>query len=516
MFTLSDTPLDPAALRASVRNVEAGGFVSFEGWVRNHNEGRTVERLEYEAYPAVCLSEGNAILAEAARRFGLLEARCVHRTGNLGLEDMAVWVGVCSAHRGEAFDACRYIIDAVKHRLPIWKKEYYTDGDSGWVNCERCAGAGRGHAHEHAHDHPPALAEAAYYARQLQLREVGAAGQQKLRDARVLVVGAGGLGSPALQYLAAAGVGALGIAENDTLDASNLHRQILFDADGVGREKAELAARRLRALNPFIQVRAHPVRLAADNVESIVRDYDVIVDGSDNFETKFLLNDAAVIHRKVLVQASIYQFEGQLFVYDPDPGGPCLRCLWPEMPSPGCIGNCAEAGVIGAVPGVFGALQAMETLKHLLDLPRNPAGDTLFFDLLTLGAHRVRGARNPACPVCGGAPSIRTLASEAPVEIDAAELGEALRVYTLVDIREEDEAADSLPNGALHLPASTIQIGALRPDPAAPWVLCCTRGVRSRYLAMALRQAGHTGVYSLKGGAAALCAAGARRPGRDV
>ena len=150
MFALSPTPIDAQVLRESVRNVRAGGYVAFEGWVRDHNEGRAVSRLEYEAYDAVCLSEGNAILAEAIERFGLLEARCVHRTGALALEDMAVWVGVCAAHRGEAFDACRYIIDAVKHRLPIWKKEYYTDGDSGWVNCERCAA----HAHEHdSHTH---------------------------------------------------------------------------------------------------------------------------------------------------------------------------------------------------------------------------------------------------------------------------------------------------------------------------------------------------------------------------
>ena len=144
MFLISSEPLDPQALRASVRNVQAGGYASFEGWIRDHNEGKPVTALEYEAYESVCITEGNAILADAVKRFGVLEARCVHRVGALDLEDMAVWVGVSAAHRGEAFDACRFIIDAVKHRLPIWKKEHYADGDSGWVNCERCA-----HPHEH-------------------------------------------------------------------------------------------------------------------------------------------------------------------------------------------------------------------------------------------------------------------------------------------------------------------------------------------------------------------------------
>lgn len=504
MFSLSQTPLDPMALRATVRHVEAGAFVAFEGWVRNHNEGQAVEHLEYEAYAAVAISEGNAILAEAVRRFGLLEARCVHRTGDLALEDMAVWVGVSSAHRGEAFDACRFIIDSVKHRLPIWKKEHYTDGDSGWVNCERCAHAGVALeeapcGHRHA-----AVSEAGYYARQVQLKEVGEAGQEKLRNARVLVVGAGGLGSPILQYLAAAGVGHLGIADGDTLEASNLHRQVLFAADGVGHSKAELAAARLRAQNPFVDITIHPERIDRSNVIDRISSYDMVVDGTDNFETKFLLNDAAVLQRKVLVQASIYQYEGQLFVYDPAGDGPCVRCLWPEMPKPGCVGSCAEVGVLGTIPGVFGSLQAMEVLKRLLGMPDVLRGETLFMDLLSLRSHKVRGERNPACPVCGTHPTITAIEAERPVDIDAAALNHTLPGHALIDIREEDEMGTPLTGAALILPASEVRFDPVNIDLPEPWVLVCSRGMRSRYLAMALRKAGHRDVYSLRDGVASL------------
>lgn len=485
-----------------MRNVEAGGFVAFEGWVRNHNEGKTVERLEYEAYEAVAISEGNAILAEARERFGLLEARCMHRVGGLELEDMAVWVGVSAAHRGEAFDACRYIIDSVKHRLPIWKKEHYTDGDSGWVNCERCAHAGVAVAEAQG----PEISESSYYARQTQLKELGTAGQDRLRDARVLVVGAGGIGSPALQYLASAGVGHLTVCEGDGLEASNLHRQTLFSAADVGQPKAELAAARLRALNPFIEVTAHTGRLGRGDALAFCAPFDVIVDCTDNFETKFLLNDVAVLGKQCLVQASIYQYEGQLFVYHPERGGPCVRCLWPEMPKPGCVGSCAEVGVLGAMAGTFGSLQAMEVLKQILDLPGALCGETLFMDLLSLRSYKVGAERNPDCPVCGSNPTITTIEAEVPVEVDMAALNGGLDGYTIIDIREAAEAADDpLPLAdVLRRPAGDIQLDALDIDAPAPWLLVCTRGMRSKYLALALRKAGHEKVFSLRGGAPVL------------
>ena len=255
-FRFSATPLDTAALQRELRDESCGGFASFEGWVRNHNEGHAVTRLEYEAFAELAEKEGARVVAAAIERFGVTRAACVHRTGSLAIGDVAVWVGVSAAHRDEAFRACRFIIDEVKHRLPIWKKETYLSGDSGWVNCERCA-APAAHtvqgtapaAHEHEREHHHRVAIAPDYSRQIALREVGAEGQARLRAASVLVVGAGGLGVPALQYLAGAGIGRLGIVDSDRLEPSNLHRQTWYALADCGREKAALADRKSTRLN---------------------------------------------------------------------------------------------------------------------------------------------------------------------------------------------------------------------------------------------------------------------------
>src|SRR4051812_49386997 len=299
-FRFSSLPLDPAALQRELRDDHCGGFAAFEGWVRDHNEGHAVTRLEYEAFAELAEKEGARIVQAAIEKFGVMRAQCVHRIGSLGPGEVAVWVGVSAAHRDEAFRACRYIIDEVKHRVPIWKKEHYVNGDSGWVNCERCAlpsahehERGHDHAHDHGHaqDHAVPVPD---YSRQVALREVGVAGQARLRAASVLVVGAGGLGVPVLQYLAGAGVGRLGIIDGDQLEPSNLHRQTWYALADCGREKAQLAAERVRALNPEVRVEAHALRLDAGNCERLAHGYDLVLDCSDNFSTKFLLNDLAL------------------------------------------------------------------------------------------------------------------------------------------------------------------------------------------------------------------------------
>src|SRR5581483_6409633 len=201
-FRFSRTPIDTGSLRAELADPTCGGYTSFEGLVRNHNEGMSVRHLEYEAFEPLAIKEGERIVAEAIERFGIERAACVHRLGDLAIGEMAVWVGASARHRHEAFLACRYIIDEVKHRVPIWKKEHYENGDSGWVNCERCAAPGA-HEHEHAHEHTHDHAHEARpdYSRQMALKEVGAAGQAKLRASKVLVIGCGGLGVPVLMYL---------------------------------------------------------------------------------------------------------------------------------------------------------------------------------------------------------------------------------------------------------------------------------------------------------------------------
>ena len=523
-FAFAATDLDLQALRLQLADPAAGGYASFEGWVRNHNEGLAVSRLEYEAFAALAEKEGERIVREAIERFGVVNAACVHRVGSLAIGDLAVWVGVSSRHRAEAFAACRFIIDEVKHRVPIWKKEHYVNGDSGWVNCERCAEPAHAHdeqhrhldadhAHSHAHEHhgevitplPSAPATATPdYSRQTTLRDVGAAGQAKLSAARVLVIGAGGLGVPVLSYLAGAGVGTLGIVDGDVLDASNLHRQTLYALSDVGRSKATLAAHRLRALNPAIQIVEHAQRFDSANAERLLAGYDLVVECSDNFATKFLVNDAAVRARKPAIFASVYQYEGQLQVYRPDRDNACLRCLWPEATRDGLVGNCAEAGVLGPVPGVFGSLQALEALKLLLDLPGQLIGEMLLIDLLTHDQRKLRTTHRADCAHDGS----RSLTTDAvDVEVSFGELGLAMTAgFTVVDIREPQEVSDSpLPQQpAMEIPMGTLLAKEAALDPERRYLLVCARGSRSLAAAGHLRERGFRHAYSLRGGAVSL------------
>ena len=509
MFELSSETLVPEDLKASLSDPGAGACVTFEGWVRNHNEGKTVERLEYEAYEELAVKEGGRIVAEAQSRFGLTSARCIHRVGTLAIGDLAVWVGVSATHRDEAFAACRYIIDEIKARVPIWKKEYYHDGDSGWVNCERCADHGH-HGHHGAHHTvrkaPASRDEAAYYSRQTVLSELGFDGQRRLKNARVLIIGAGGLGCPAIQFLAAAGVGALGICDADRLDISNLHRQVLYRFEDVGQLKAELAGKRALELNPFIAVKAYPERFDTGNARRLFSEYDVVLDCTDNFETKYLLNDTAVATGKPLVQAGVYKFEGQIHVCDPDAGTGCLRCLWPEIPAEGCVGTCVEVGVLGMVPGLLGTLQATEAVKHIVGLPGVLRGAMLVVNLLNYHVHRMLFPKNPDCPVCGKRPQtirreIQTPMSSENLDIDVTSLTpEQLAEYQIIDIRE---AAETAARPLTEYPCKEIPMSTFTPETlgaGVKYLLCCAHGVRSRNLATALRRSGLTDVYSLRGG----------------
>ena len=517
-FSFTKTPIDTEVERQRVIDPACGGYASFEGWVRDHNEGQQVRHLEYEAFELLANKEGERIIAEAVARFGVEHAACVHRVGDLQLGEMAVWVGVSARHRQEAFLACRYIIDEVKHRVPIWKKEHYLNGDSGWVNCERCAAVvhdhahahGAGHDHEHAHTHAAKGRPAADYSRQQALKEVGAEGQTKLRAARVLVVGAGGLGVPVLSYLAGAGIGRIGIVDGDRLEASNLHRQPLYSFDAVGQPKAQLAAARLRALNPDVDVQIYGLRLTAANAAELISAWDLVIDCTDNFSTKFLINDVCVSARKPAILSSIYQYEGQLQVIRPDAHGACLRCIWPEATRDGLVGNCAEAGVLGPVPGVFGSLQALEALKILLGLPGQLGDELLVMDLLTLQISRMKARRAAVCASgrCARIPDPSTLASTA-LEIDFESLQAAQAAgYTVIDIREPDEVAqEPLPGTGIRLmPMQQL----LRSDTSLSknerFLLVCATGRRSHGCAQTLHGRGFTDVVSLTGGLTGLLA----------
>jgi adenylyltransferase/sulfurtransferase len=355
------------------------------------------------------------------------------------------------------------------------------------------------------------------YQRHLSLPNLGLRGQQALLGARVLLVGAGGLGCPLAQYLAAAGVGTLGIAEFDRVDASNLQRQVLYGTRDIGRPKLEVASERIAAQNPDVCVRAHPVRLDASNALAILADYDVIVDGTDNFPTRYLTNDACVLLRKPNVHGSIFRFEGQASVFDAS-RGPCYRCLFPEPPPPGAVPNCAEGGVLGVLPGLVALVQATETIKLLTGIGEPLVGRLLQIDALRMEFHEFRVRKDPECPACGSEPRITELidyegfcgvpranAQAAVPELSVAELA-ALRdrgePHLLLDVRERDEFERGRIAGSRLIPLGSLeaQLGELAEWRERKVVVHCHHGGRSARACELLRRHGFRDVSNLRGG----------------
>jgi molybdopterin/thiamine biosynthesis adenylyltransferase/rhodanese-related sulfurtransferase len=341
------------------------------------------------------------------------------------------------------------------------------------------------------------------YSRQLLLKEIGAKGQAALTRARVLIVGLGGLGSPVMQYLAGAGVGCLGLVDADVLDASNLHRQPIYSLSDVGGPKVDLARAAVAEINPSVRVETHAARLEADNALDLIRSHDMVVDCSDNFRTKFLINDAAVLAHKPAVFASVYQYEGQLQVYKPDPRHACLRCLWPDAAADGVVGNCAEAGVLGPVPGAFGALQAMLCLKILLQMSGQLEGELLLLDFMNFTSLKLKAPRRAECvaPACA---HIRELAREdAGIEMVLGSLAAAAeRGLEVIDIRTAEEVA-ARPAGARHIPMTDLLANPKLLEPARDALLVCATGKRSLAAARQLRKRG-IAVHSLSGGLQSL------------
>ena len=249
------------------------------------------------------------------------------------------------------------------------------------------------------------------YSRHILLAEVGGTGQARLRDARVLLIGAGGLGSPLLLYLAAAGIGTIGLVDDDTVDLTNLQRQIAHTTDRLGQPKVKSAAEAARAINPAVVIEQHQTRLTADNAMQLIGAYDLVCDGSDNFDTRFLVADACVLAARTLVSAAVLRFDGQLSTFKPhaDPAGPCYRCLHPAPPPPGLVPSCSEAGILGAVTGVMGSLQATEVLKEVMGIGESLSGRLLIWDALAARIRTIRLRKDPACALCGPNPSITGL-----------------------------------------------------------------------------------------------------------
>ena len=360
------------------------------------------------------------------------------------------------------------------------------------------------------------------YSRHLILPEVGMAGQKKIRNASVLCIGAGGLGSPIAMYLAAAGIGRIGLVDFDPVDYSNLQRKILHSDADVGRSKAESARDTIQALNPNVTVELHQTRLTSENALSIIDAYDIVVDGTDNFPTRYLTNDACVLLKKPNVYGSIFRFEGQASVFAPHLGAPCYRCAYPEPPPPGMVPSCAEGGVLGVLPGIVGCIQATEILKLILGKGTSLMGRLLHFDSLEMKFREMKLRRDPSCPICGTHPSIKQLidyehfcgivhepaeVGKNPDEVTVAQMQAALKNLAdnirVVDVREPDEYEIARVEGTVLLPLSLLPQRFTELDPNQQIYLHCKSGKRSMKALEFLRQQGFKYVKSVKGGISA-------------
>ena len=368
--------------------------------------------------------------------------------------------------------------------------------------------------------------EIARYSRHIMLPQVGLEGQEKITRARILVIGMGGLGSPASLYLAAAGVGTLGLADFDVVEAHNLQRQIIHRDDSVGKPKIRSAERQLEALNPNVRLREHADGITVENALSIFSDYDVIVDGSDNFPTRYLSNDAAFFAKIPLVYGSIFQFEGQVAVFHPTAGSPCYRCLFAQMPEPGSVPNCEEAGVFGALCGVIGSMQALEAIKLILGIGDPSTGRFFLADTLGMHFRTLNIRKDPGCPLCGNDPVITELRSEnydyscapgeqsvaekaessvsaIPLEVDvstARDLLDASPEAFLLDVREPYEVAICEIDGGENIPMRQLpdRVDSLPHD--RPIVVYCHTGIRSLNVAKFLHAKGWENATSMAGG----------------
>ena len=351
------------------------------------------------------------------------------------------------------------------------------------------------------------------YSRHLIMPEVTSEGQNRLKAARVLCIGAGGLGSPAALYLAAAGIGNIGIVDFDDVDLSNLQRQILHGTKDIGRSKLESARDRLHDMNPRIEIELHKCRFSGENGSQLISGYDVVVDGSDNFPTRYLSNDVCVFARKPNVYGSVFRFEGQTTVFAPHLGGPCYRCLFPEPPPPESVPNCAQAGVLGVLPGIVGMLQAIETLKLILGIGEALIGRLLYFDALKTKFRELHLRRDPQCPVCGENPSIFSpidyeqfcgvrdegaVAEMSPTELKRKmDAGEP---FELIDVREPFEYEIARIEGSKLIPMGEITERLDELEREGPIIVHCHSGKRSAQTVRLLQQRGFTKIYNLEGG----------------
>ncbi len=364
--------------------------------------------------------------------------------------------------------------------------------------------------------------ELARYSRHILLEEIGVSGQEALKSSRVLVIGAGGLGSPAAMYLAAAGIGTLGIADFDKVELHNLQRQLLHGTRDVKTLKTESARSRVNEINPHVSTVLHKSGVTPENAISLFNEYDVVVDGSDNFGTRYLNNDATFFSKTPLVYGSIFKFEGQVSLFNNTPEAPCYRCLFPAPPPPGSVPNCGEAGVLGALCGIIGSIQALEAIKQVLQIGESLSGGLLVLDTLSMRTRKLKIKKEPNCPLCGSPPEIKEINSSLyqnncdmdnseienmenesyPIEIDVSEANQLLQSGKgiLIDVREPYENDICKIEGSRLIPMNTIPNSLDKVPTSGPVMLCCHHGSRSMQVTQYLRQNGYLNTINIAGG----------------
>lgn len=491
---------------------DSGAVVVFDGLVRRDAHLRPVIALEYEAHPTLAVEVGEAILRQAAERFGLIEASCVHRVGKVDVGGLAIRAICRAGHRRDAFRACEWIVDEVKAKVPIWKKEVFEDGESAWA--------------------PPgqAIGEEDLYRRQESIAEIGPDGQAALRRANVTVVGLGGLGAIVGRLLSGAGVGSLHLIDDDVVSAPDLHRQLVYSIRDIGLPKAKVLGHQCRIANPFVEVGEDVLRLNVENAKSLLQGTDLVIDAVDTFAAKFLINDACTGLGIPWIHGALSRSQGQAMVCVP--GGPCLRCLWPNEPADGDIADCSSGGVFGPAANWVGALMAGEAIRRLTGAqPGLPPGQLLLVDGCDLSLRKIEVPKAPGCGCSGPsgglepcsqqctsqgaetddrhpAPLEGRSTSNEPILVEAdswAEVADwAASSAVLIDLRSEEQVANMplLGGNVVVVGDARIRPGDL-PD-ADRFLLICRHGVRSLQQAERLRRKGDLRFFSLAGGAERL------------
>ena len=458
MFSIGLEPIDRDKLAELLAHSAAGAYVSFEGWVRDHNAGKAVASLEYQIYEELALKEGVKILLEAKEKFEIIDAHCFHRYGHLGLNDLAIWIGVTASHRQAAYLASKFIIDEIKHRLPVWKKEHYVNGEAKWVFCKD-------------HHHHVSFTESDYYQRQEPIID-----HHLLKSKHVLVVGAGGLGCPALVNLVSAGVGKITIIDHDHVSISNLHRQFLYNSDHVGKPKVAAAASFLKKLNPFVKINTHNIKIEDLDFQIILKtgSVDLILDCTDNMTTKFYLHDLSFSLKIPLITAAIYKMQGQVRSFlMKEPTG-CWRCDREDQPFDFYTRSCNEVGVVGVVTNYVGSIQASEALNFLLQGENNTSTHTMLLDLKSLSQMKIKNKLNSDCNFCT---QDNTHIPKHDLQLSKAELTKEMILLEVNEV-EMSELVERLKNKE--------QI-----------VLTCQQGIKSKSLAIHFRAQGLDTVYYL-------------------